>query len=146
MSTQILLFILAALMAAVCVFFLVRIASISRRKRAGEYWPVTTATVTRREVKSSRNTQTHSNTYRAEITFSYQAPGGPYEKNLSLGAKGLRDQAEKLFEQIGDSIQVHYNPEKPQDQITEYEKIQASDVFAAIGTLVLAVVLFILAM
>lgn len=146
MSTQPMLFILAGLMIAICIFFVVRIFSIYRRKRAGEYWPVTTGTVTNRVVTSSRNTRTNGYTYRAEITYSYPTPGGSIEKKLSLGTKGLRDQAQKLLDEVGETIQVKYNPEKPQEQITDFEKIRTADILSAIGTLLLAIAMIILAL
>ncbi len=146
MSTQILLFILAALMIGISIFFGMRIFSIYRRKRAGEYWPVITGTVTNRAVNSSRNTQTNGYTYRAEITYNYPTPGGSIEKKLSLGSKSLRDQAQKLLDEVGETIQVRYNPEKPQEQITDFEKIRPADIFSVIATLALAIVLIIIAL
>lgn len=57
----------------------------------------------------------------------------------------MRAQAEKLFEAIGDTIPVHYNPEKPGEQITDFEKIMPVHIFSVAGSLILAVVLLVLA-
>ena len=91
------------------------------------------------------NTSSSGFTYRADVTYNYDAPGGPYEKKLFLGSKGVRTQAEKLLEAIGDTIQVRYNPEKPVEHMTDLEKVMPFQIVVAIGALVLAVVFLVLA-
>lgn len=123
-----------------------KMLSIRRRKAASANWPAAEGKVLTREVSSVRNSKTNSYTYRADVTYSYAAPGGPFEKKLFLGSKGVRAQAEKLLEGVGDSIPLHYNPEKPAEQFSDYEKIQPGQVVAVAACLLLAVVLVVLAL
>lgn len=145
MNTQSLLIALAVLLIAVSVFFGLKVLGIYRRKNASASWPAATGNVSSRNISSIKNSSSSGYSYRADATYSYDAPGGPFEKKLFLGSKGLRPQAEKLLETIGDTIQVRYNPEKPAEHITDLEKIMPVDVFSMIGSLVLAVVLLVLA-
>lgn len=146
MSTELLLIVLAVLLIAVSVFFGLKVLSIYRRKTASAGWPTAAGQVLSRDVSSTRNSQSSGYTYRAEITYSYPAPGGPYEKKLFLGSKGVRAQAEKLLASVGDAIQVHYNPEKPVEHISDYEKISAGQIVVIAGALTLAVVMIVLAL
>jgi hypothetical protein len=55
-----------------------------------------------------------------------------------LGSKGARAQAELLLDAVGETVQVRYNPEKPAEHISDYEKIKPSDIIFSIGFLILA--------
>lgn len=145
MNTQFFLIVLAALMIAVSVFYGLKVISIYRRKKASASWPITSGNVLSRDVSSIRNRKTNSTSYRAEVTYSYVAPGGPFEKKLFLGSKGVRAEAEKLLDAVGDTIQVRYNPEKPAEHISDHEKIMPAEVITIIGSLILAVALIVLA-
>lgn len=145
MNTQILLVVLAALLAAFSVFNGLKLISIYRRKAASASWPAAAGKVLSRDISSSRNSKTNSYSYRAEVTYSYAAPGGPFEKKLFLGSKGVRAEAEKLLAAVDDTIQVRYNPEKPAEHISDHEKIMPAQVAAVIGSLILALVLIVLA-
>ena len=145
MNSQFYLIVLAVLMLAVSVFYGQKVISINRRKSASVSWPTSTGQVLSRDVLSIRNSKTNSYSYRAEVTYNYTTPGGPFEKKLFLGSKGVRLQAEKLINAVGDTIQVRYNPEKPAEHISDYEKIMPVQVVAIIGSLILAIVLIVLA-
>jgi hypothetical protein len=144
MNTQILMIVLAVLMIAVSIYYGLQVISIYRRRAASGSWSTAAGNVLSREVSSHKNSKTHSYSYRAEVTYSYAAPGGPFEKKLFLGSKGIRAQAEKLLDAIGDTIQVRYNPEKPAEHISDHEKILPAQVAAIIGGLFLAVILIVL--
>ncbi len=145
MNTQFLLIALAGLLIAVSCFFGLKIYGIYRRKTASARWLAATGNVLSRDISSVKNSSTSGYSYRADVTYSYDAPGGPFKKKLFLGSKGLRPQAEKLLEAIGETIQVHYNPEKPAEHITDLEKIMPIHVFTMIGSLFLAGALLVLA-
>jgi hypothetical protein len=143
MNTQFYLLVLSGLMLAVSIFYGLKVISIYRRKTASASWPATTGNVLSRNISLSRNR--NSTSYRAEVTYSYAAPGGSFEKKLFLGSKGLRDQAQNLLDAVGNTIQVRYNPEKPAEHISDHEKIIPAQVVAIIGSLALAVILIVLA-
>lgn len=143
MNTQIFLIAAAVLLIAVSVFLGLKVFGISRRRSASAKWHVATGSILSRDISSVKNSSGYS--YRADVTYSYAAPGGPFKKKLFLGSKGLRSQAEKLLEAIGDTIQVRYNPNKPEEHITDLEKIMPVQVFSIIGSLVLAIVFIVLA-
>lgn len=145
MTTQILLIVLAILMLAVSCFFGLKIWSFNRRKAASAGWPIIAADVVSRDISSRRNSKTNVTSYRANVTYRYAAPGGPIEKKLFLGSKNMRDQAEKLVDDVGETIQVHYNPEKPAENFSDYEKTMPVDVITMIVSLILAVILVVLA-
>ena len=145
MTSQFFMIVLAVLLIAVSVFYGLKIIGTNKKKTASASWPVVNGHVLSKEVSSSKNSSSSGFTYRAHITYSYNAPGGPFEKKLFLGSKGVRSQAEKLLNAVGDTIQVHYNPEKPAEQISDYEKITPAQVITIIGSLILAVALIVLA-
>jgi hypothetical protein len=118
---------------------------IYRKRSASASWPAINGTVLSREVTSSKNSGSSGYSYRAEVTYSYGAPGGPYKKKLFLGSKGLREQADKLLDNVGDTIPVRYNPQKPAEHISEHEKITPVDVIVTVGLLILAAILIVLA-
>jgi hypothetical protein len=137
--------VLSVVLIAVAVFFGLKILGISRRKTASRSWPVTSGRILSRDISSTRNSSSGGYTYRAVLTYGFEAPGGPFQKKLFLGSKGLRPQVEKLFEAIGDTIPVRYNPEKPAEHMTDFEKIMPAQVATVICSLILAVALLVLA-
>jgi hypothetical protein len=139
MDTQFVLIVLAAVWMAVSIYYGLQILSIHRRKSASASWPATTGQVLSKDVSSTRNSKTNSYSYSAEFTYNYTAAGESFEKKLVLGSKGARAQAEMLLDTVGETIQVHYNPEKPAEHISDYEKIKPSDIIFSIGFLILAV-------
>lgn len=143
MNTQFYLIVLAVLMIAVSIFFGLKVFSIYRRRTASAGWPVVTGDVLLKNISSSRNSNRTS--YRAEVVYSYLAPGGPFEKKLFLGSKSMRDQAEKLLDTVGNTIRVRYNPDKPAEHISDQERIMPAQIAAIVGPLILAVVLIVLA-
>jgi len=145
MNTQFYLIVLAGLMLAVSIYFGLKVMSIYRRKSASVNWPTATGQMLSKDVSSIRNSKTNSYSYRAEVTYNYAAPGGPFEKKLFLGSKGVRAQAEELLNAVGDTLQVHYNPEKPAEHISDHEKIMPTQVVVVIGSLILAIALGVLA-
>ena len=145
MNTQFFLIVLAVLMLAVSIYYGLKVISIYRRKSASASWPTATGQMLSRDVSSIRNSKTNSYSYRAEVTYNYAAPGGPFEKKLFLGSKGVRAQAEEMVNAVGDTIQVRYNPEKPAEHISDYEKIMPAQVVAIIGSLILALALIVVA-
>lgn len=146
MNTELFLIVLAVLMIGVSIYYGLKVASVYRRKSASAGWAFATGQVLSRDIISIRNSKTSGYTYRAEITYNYAAPGESFEKKLSLGSKGVRAQAETLLNAVGDTIQVRYNPEKPAEHISDYEKIMPVQIITIIGSLVLAVVLIVLAL
>lgn len=145
MNTQFFMIVLAALMLAVSIFYGLKVISIYRKKSASASWPTATGQILSKDVSSIKNSKTNGYTYRAEITYNYPAPGGPFQKKLFLGAKGVRAQADELLNAVGDTILVRYNPEKPAEHISDYEKIIPAQVVAIIGSLILALALVVLA-
>lgn len=144
MNTQFFLIVLAILLIAVSVYFGLKVLSIYQRKKASAGWPAVTGNVLSKQISTSRSS--NSTSYRAEVTYGYATPSGQVEKKLFLGSKGLRDQAQKLLDAVGETIQVRYNPEKPTEHISDHEKIMPAQVAAIIGSLVLAILLIVLAL
>lgn len=146
MNAQFSMILLAVIMIGFSIYSGLKVMSIYRRKSASEEWPVVPGTVLARDVSSVRNTNGRGHSYRAEVTYRYATPGGPFEKKLFVGSKGVRAQADKLLESMGDSIQVRYNPQNPSEHISDQEKVMPAQVAAAVGALLLAVVLLVLAL
>jgi len=146
MNSSTLLIVLAVLMLALCAYQALKVFSIRRRKAASAAWPAAEGQVLSKGVSSVRNSKNGSYTYRAEVTYSYAAPGGPYEKKLFLGTKGLRTQADKLLEGVGETIPLRYNPEKPAEQFSDYEKVMPVQVVTIAVLFILAIVLAVLAL
>jgi hypothetical protein len=54
-----------------------------------------------------------------------------------------RSSSEKVLAKIGDTVEVRYNPEKPEENITGQEKIAAGDILTITGVLVVAILMLI---
>lgn len=145
MTIELLLIVLAILLIAVSGFFGLKILRINRKRSSSVNWTATTGKVLSKEVKSSKNSGSSGYSYRADLVYSYDAPGGPFKKKLFLGSKGVREQAEKLLEKVGETILIRYDPEKPAEHVSDYEKIKLVEVIATIGSLILAIILIVLA-
>lgn len=84
------------------------------------FWPTTDGTVISTRVISPSG---KANKYIAEITFTYAVGGEEYQSNnyKATSARGTSQWARELIEQhpVDSKVQVHYNPNKPEDAIVE---------------------------
>ena len=81
MTFQLLMIVVAVFLIAVGIFFVLKVIGINRKKIASERWPVTTGHVLSKDVSSTKNSSSSGFTYRADVTYNYDAPGGPYERS-----------------------------------------------------------------
>jgi ABC-type nickel/cobalt efflux system permease component RcnA len=125
------------------LYFLWRNISLNRRKAASASWPVINARVTAKDVSLRRGQRGSS--YIPEVDYTYTVMNAVFQKHKSLGAKATRDGAEKVLAEMGDAIEMRYNPEKPDEHVTVLDKVGFADILLVVVLFILAAVMFYLA-
>lgn len=117
---------LALIFTVAILYRLWEIIDFYQRRAAGPGWLIANAQVTARYVETLTGHKVGTS-YRPKITFSYQAGGLQYEKNISLGMTASESSAREAIRQINDTIEVRYQPNRPARQITAYEQVSPLD-------------------
>ena len=143
MAAQWSMIIAGILMLALGLFFLWRIVSLKRRKTASQSWPVVNARVTGRDVSLQRSQRGSS--YIPHIDYTYSVMNAELQKHKSLGSKATRDGAEKVLGAVGETFEVRYNPEKPDQHVSILDKVGPGDIVLVVALFILAAVMFVLA-
>jgi hypothetical protein len=112
-----------------------------QKRSASQMWPVTTGEITAKNVAVHHSSRS-GNSYYPEITYTYHVMGQEYEKKITLSGIYSRKSAEDAINNLGNTIEVRYNPDKPQEQISEKEKFNFLDVVLIVATI--AIALFVL--
>ena len=111
------------------IFFIIGLI-VRRKVKKAQGWPVVSGTVESTEIKKhktttkqGRNSFRTSYTYEPVVNYTYAVNGQTYaSKRLAYsGFQGAEVSAQEKLEQypLGGSVQVHYNPKKPQDALLE---------------------------
>lgn len=112
------------------LYNLYRIYALNRKIKASQSWPQASGTVTNAEVHSNY-TKNGGRHYFALINYVYLVLGSEYQGKLKRDSFfGMQNKAQAAVDETpaGASIQVRYNPEKPQESITGYEKVRGGDI------------------
>jgi hypothetical protein len=104
-----------------------------RRLRASRNWPETRGKVSESQVlyKITENRRQHT-IYYSVMEYSYQVLGTEYNGKVQIdnssGSAETAYKAAKAFP-TGGSFSLRYNPENPQEHITQQLKLKASHLF-----------------
>ncbi len=111
---------------AYSLYKLWQIVELHRRRSASGSWQTTIGKVVSKEVSVQRGSK-GGKSYIPKITYSYSVLGEQYKKTISLGTRWWESSAEKAIAEIGDTLEVRYNPEKPNVHISDQEMIRFYD-------------------
>lgn len=114
-------------MMAVAVWAVFRKWQLGMQVKTAETWPTAEGTVISSTIssESSGGTNGPNTTYKARITYEYEAAGRTRRNNvICIGGQlqlSLRGKAENycLRYPVGEKVTVHYNPKKPTDAVLE---------------------------
>ncbi len=114
-----------------------QVVDILHRRFASGVWQSTIGKVVSKEVSVERGSR-GGKSYVPKITYSYSVMSEQYKKTISLGTRWWESSAEKAIDEIGDTLEVRYNPEKPNVHISDQEKIRFYDLFPVLIILIVA--------
>ncbi|MHC1781449.1 MAG: DUF3592 domain-containing protein [Anaerolineaceae bacterium] len=140
MSTSIVIIISSVCMLALGIYRLWKVIELSRRISAGKTWPVIMGDVVSKIV-TVRHTRKSGTSFYPEVTYHYAIMGQDFEKQIRLAGIYSRNSAEKALAEIGETLEVHYNPDNPKETITPREKVSITDVIIVVVMLGLAIYL-----
>lgn len=142
MDTPFLLYIIIAGLFAYAGYRIWKLIDLSRRASAGKSWPVVAGEVLSKFIDESSDEESGTSYY-PKVHYKYAVMGQVYEKEITLHGIFNRSRAEKALSKIGDTIEVRYNPEKHEENITGQEKIALGDILTIAGVLVVAILMVI---
>lgn len=119
-----------------------KLIDLSRRTSAGKNWPAVPGEVVSKFIHESTDEESGTSYY-PTVNYKYAVMGLDFEKEITLHGIFNRSSAEKALAKIGDTIEVRYNPEKPEENITGQEKIALGDILTIAGVLVVAILMLI---
>lgn len=114
-----------------------QLVEIALRRSASDAWVLTTGKVLFKDVEVQRGSK-GSKSYIPKIRYTYTVNGERFEKTISLGTRFRESSADDALDEVGKTIEVRYNPEKPQAHISEFEKVRLSDLFPILIILIVA--------
>ncbi|MDO9086495.1 MAG: DUF3592 domain-containing protein [Anaerolineaceae bacterium] len=109
----------------------------SLKKSNSQTWQKTTAEVFSKTVARKISTKSGISYY-PEIEYRYTVMGQSFEKKIRLPKNYTLQKAEEIINNLGTTIEVHYNPNQPKEHISEYEKANYLDIVVGVISLVLA--------
>ena len=143
MNGSIVTIILAVIMLALAGYQIYKVVQQTNRINAGKSWPVVTARVIDKVVHTSRGSKGNT-TYSPEITYKFSVMGREYTKNTRLSGMWSWNSAQKLIDQVGETMEIRYNPNKPEESTHGFDKVRVADYLLIAVVLILAIVLIVL--
>lgn len=120
-----------------------KVIRLYRMKTASVTWTLTAGEVLSKYVSTQRDSD-GSKSHRAIISYTYTVLGDEFERKISRGSLWGKRGAEKILAGIGDTIEVRYNPEKPDEHITGLDKIGVGEVFTLVTPIIVALILVLI--
>jgi hypothetical protein len=110
-----------------------------RRITASQDWQVTAGKVTDAATRYTSGGR-GSRHYLAQFKYSYTVLGSGFTGDFKIDSfLGMKGTAQKDVEEhpAGVAVTVRYNPDNPQECVSEYDKVSASDLLSILGSLVI---------
>ncbi len=122
---------------AFSIYKIWKFVELMRRRSASSTWPVIAAEVVAKKVAESRSTK-GGTSYFPEFTYKYSVMGMEFQKETRISGMYSRKSAEDAVYNMGNSIELRYNPQNPKEHISVLDKINVWDILLIIATLALA--------
>ena len=117
------------------LYRLVQVIRLSHRISAGASWPVTSGTVTESRVMHHGTNARGGRHFWAEIRYAYSVFGSEYGAACKVdtfwGSEAAAQRDAGKFP-VGSALPVHYNPEKPQEAFTPYDRVSSYELVVAV--------------
>jgi hypothetical protein len=122
------------------MYHLWKILRLAARKYKSRDWPVTTGKVIKQDVHKVTSIFTlvtgllggdvGLDTYRPEISYSYTVLGKEFKNTLFLGLELSEGRAANATYNFGETVILRYNPNQPEEQIAQADRVKNSDIVA----------------
>jgi len=143
MDKQWTIYLFGAILLALSLYNAWKVIRLYRIKTASAAWILTAGEVLSKYVSTNRDSD-GSKSYRAIISYTYTVLGNEFERKLSRGSLWGKRGAEKILAGIGDTLEVRYNPQKPDEHITGLDKIGVSEIFSVVMPVIVVLVLVLI--
>ena len=127
---------------AFSIYKIWKFVELMRRRSASSTWPVIAAEVVAKKVAESRSTK-GGTSYFPEFTYKYSVMGMEFQKETRISGMYSRKSAEDAVYNMGNSIELRYNPQNPKEHISVLDKINVWDILLIVITLALAIFLLV---
>ena len=134
--TQLVLYLTALIMVGFSVYTLFKAVMKARRIKASQEWPPVMAHVTGKEVIRQRSNKGHES-YFPEVRYAYSVMGSEFNGQLRLPGIWSSGSAQKALDEFPPTMEVRYNPEKPEVNTHPYEHNNPADFVLAAVTFLL---------
>ena len=143
MDKQWIIYLSGAILLVLSLYNAWKVIRLYRMKTASTAWTLTPGEVLSKYVSTNRDSD-GSKSYRAIISYTYTVMGDEFERKISRGSLWGKRGAEKILAGIGDTIEVRYNPGKPDEHITSLHKIGVSEVFSVVTPVIVVLILVLI--
>jgi hypothetical protein len=140
--TTAVLYIVSGLMIGIAAYKLYTTIKKARLIAAAKTWPAVTAQVLKKEVVRRVSGKGQVN-YFPELDYKYDVMGSEFNKHARLPKAWSGTHAQKTLDTIGETIEVRYNPENPQEHANGYEKAGVGDYLLVVFLVLLGLAGFI---
>ena len=107
------------------------------KKNKSQSWQVSSAEVVSQRVTKKISTRSGASYY-PEIDYRYSVMGQPFEKTIRLAKNYSRQKAQEKVDNFGTTIEVRYDPNQPEEHISEYDIVNYPDILLIVIMLGLA--------
>ncbi len=140
MDKQSIIYLSGAILLILSLYNAWKVIRLYRMKTASAAWILTAGEVLSKYVSSHRDSD-GSKSYRAIISYTYNVLGDEFERKITRGSLWGKRGAEKFLDGIGETLEIRYNPEKPDEHITSLDKIGVNEVFSIVMPVIVALIL-----
>ena len=135
-------YVAAVLLLAMGGYLLYKLIKKTRLITASKTWPAVTAQVVKKEVVRHVSSKGQVSFY-PEVDYKYSIMGTDVNKHTRLSGMWSRNSAQKSLDEMGESMEVHYNPENPTEHAHGYDKVKVTDYLVIITALGLGLLVLI---
>jgi hypothetical protein len=124
------------------VYKIWKLVELLRKRSASSTWPVIAGEVVSKKVAESRSTR-GGTSYFPELTYKYSVMGMEFQKETRISGMYSRKSAEDAVYNMGNSIELRYNPQNPKEHTSKLDKINVWDIVLIFVNLALAIFLLV---
>jgi len=143
MSAFVVFIIAAVIMLGIGLYKLWMVIRQSLKVTASKNWPAVTAQVYKTEVVR-RVTTKGQITYFPELDYRYSVMGSEFNQHKRLKGTWSSANGQKSLDAVGETLEVRYNPEKPNEHTNGFEKVGFGDIVLIVVFLGLGVLMLVL--
>jgi len=127
-------YIAAVLLLAMGGYLLFKLIKKTRLITASKSWPAITAQVVKKEVVRHVSSKGQVSFY-PEVDYKYSIMGTDVNHHTRLSGMWSRNSAQKFLDEMGETMEVHYNPENPSEHVHAYDKVKTTDYLVIVTAL-----------